>query len=381
MKKKILILNSYYLPGVKGGGPIQSIKNLVDNFSDKFDFYIITSDRDLGDYKPYENIEIREWVDNGNAKICYINKEKISLRYYLDIINGINYDIIYLNSFFSLKHSIIPIILKKIHKINDKPIIIAPRGEFSNGALGLKSIKKKIYIRMSKIFKLYDGVKWHATTDLEKCDIQKIFGNNTRVRIAANLTANYKNLKYDKNIKKNPGELKLVYVSRIHPMKNLLQTLKILNKVEGRVEFNIYGPIEDVRYWEQCEKVINDMPSNIIVKYNGLIPNERLSSMYKEQHVFLLLTLGENFGHAIAEALIGGCPVVISDRTPWKNLEVYNVGWDLALENEKVILDTINFLANLDDDQYQILSRNAFEFSKEKSNNVKELSTYVELFS
>lgn len=381
MKKKVILLTSYYLPGVKGGGPIQSIKNLIDNFSDKFDFYIITSDRDLGDNKPYENIKIEEWVDSGNAKVYYINKDKFSLRTYIDIINGINYDMIYLNSFFSLKYSIIPIILRKFHKISNKPIILAPRGEFSNGALGLKSNKKKIYIRMSKILKLYDGVKWHATTDIEKGDIQKIFGNNTRVNIAANLTANYKNLEYDKSIKKKPGELKLVYVSRIHPMKNLLQTLKIINKIEGKVEFNIFGPIEDLRYWEQCEKVISDMPPNIYVKYNGLIQNEKLSSMYKGQHVFLLLTLGENFGHAIAEALIGGCPVVISDRTPWKNLAVYNVGWDVALENEELILDVINYLVNLDNDEYQILSRNAFSFSKEKSNNIKELSTYIELLS
>lgn len=381
MKKRVLILTACYLPGVKGGGPIQSIKNLVDNLCDQFDFYIITGDRDIGDSKPFENIKTEVWIENSNAKVYYIDKDKLSWKTSIDTIKSINYDILYLNSFFSFKYSIIPIILKRLHKIDDKPIILAPRGEFSNGALGLKSTKKKIYIKISKVMKLYNDIKWHATTDIEKPDIEKVFGNNIRVNIASNLTSNYKKIEYKKIIKKNPGELKLVYVSRIHPMKNLLQALEIINRVEGKIELNIYGPIEDVKYWEQCKKVIENMSSNISVKYNGLIQNDRLYDMYKEQHVFLLLTLGENFGHAIAEALIGGCPVIISDRTPWKNLEKYHVGWDVSLENEKIIIDIINQLVKLDNDEYQILSKNAFRFSKIRSNNANELRSYLGLFS
>jgi glycosyltransferase involved in cell wall biosynthesis len=48
----------------------------------------------------------------------------------------------------------------------------------------------------------------------------------------------------------------------------------------------------------------------------------------------LLPTLGENFGHSIIEALSAGLPVIISNRTPWKNLMVEGVGADLPLEDE-----------------------------------------------
>ena len=33
MTPKVLVLSEHYIPSVKGGGPIQSIKNLVDNQS------------------------------------------------------------------------------------------------------------------------------------------------------------------------------------------------------------------------------------------------------------------------------------------------------------------------------------------------------------
>ena len=47
--------------------------------------------------------------------------------------------------------------------------------------------------------------------------------------------------------------------------------------------------------------------------------------------LLFLPTAGENFGHAIQEALAAGCPVLISDRTRWRDLAPKGVGWDLPL--------------------------------------------------
>lgn len=100
--KKILIFTEYYLPGVKGGGPIQSIKNLVESLGKEIDFYIITTDRDIKDQKPYKDIKYNEWFNVGNAKVQYIDRKKIKLTEYINLINSVNYDKIFLNSFFHL---------------------------------------------------------------------------------------------------------------------------------------------------------------------------------------------------------------------------------------------------------------------------------------
>ena len=47
----------------------------------------------------------------------------------------------------------------------------------------------------------------------------------------------------------------------------------------------------------------------------------------------ILPTLGENFGHVIVEAWTAGCPVLVSDRTPWRQLASHGVGWDVALDH------------------------------------------------
>lgn len=378
--KKVLIMAGYYLPSVKGGGPVQSIKNLIDNFGDEIEFYIIAADRDLGDDKPFQTITLGKWIKLEKASIYYTKLNLLKWKKLASVINSVEFDILYLNSFFSLKDSIIPILLYKFNYISHTKIILAPRGQFTGGALGLKGLKKKIYLKAVKLLNIYKDICWHATTEIEKNQIVSIFGNEIKIHIANNLTSNLSELEFEKNLIKFIGELKLVYIARIHPMKNLLQTLEVLKKIKGNIEFSIYGPIEDKLYWSKCQNVIENMPNNIKVNYFGQIANEKVSIVYKENHVAILMTLGENFGHSIAEALIGGCPVIISDRTPWKNLSEFNAGYDIPLENEEAFISTINKYIDMDNKEYQVSSTSAFNFAKTNSNSYENIISYLKMF-
>jgi len=380
VKKKVLIFVGYYVPSVKGGGPIQSIKNLVDNLSDRIDFYVVAADRDLGDEKPFSGIKIDKWSEVGKAKVFYTNPATLTWRKTAKIINEVNYDVIYLNSLFSYKYSIIPILLRNIKMIASKSIVLAPRGQFSPGAFGLKNKKKSIFIKLSKIVGLYNSIIWHATADTEKRDIETIFGNNSNIIVANNLTANYKEVNFNKRIDKEIGELKVVFVSRIHAKKNLKKAIELLKSINGKIEFNIYGPLEDEYYWSECKKSIESLPENVKVVYRGIVDHDEIIKIFNSHHIFLFPTLGENFGHVISEAFIGGCPVIISDQTPWNKLEEKKVGWDLKLNDEESFIKAIQYCVNLDNREYQEISKKAFEYGKNMSNNTNDISNSYKLF-
>lgn len=381
MKKKVLIMAGYYVPSVKGGGPIQSIKNLVDSLSDIIDFYIIAADRDLGDDTTFANIKVDTWLQVGKAKVFYTNISKLTWKKTAEVINSIEYDVIYLNSFFSYKFSTVPILLSKMKRISRKPIVIAPRGQFSPGALGLKSGKKKLYIKITKALGLYKDIAWHATADTEKSYIDTLFGNEETVTVASNLTANYRDLNYDKHLEKKKGELKIVFISRIHPKKNLKGAIELLKDIEGKIEFNIYGPLEDKAYWLECEKLIIDLPKNIKATYHGVVEHKNIINAFKVNHVFLFPTLGENFGHVISEAFIGGCPVIISDQTPWRDLEKEKVGWDIDLKNEYKFKKVLQKCIDMNQEEYTIVSINSFNYGKRKSLNNENKLNYKSLFN
>jgi len=69
-------------------------------------------------------------------------------------------------------------------------------------------------------------------------------------------------------------------------------------------------------------------------------------------HLFLLPTRGENFGHAILEALSAGCPVLISDQTPWRGLESSGIGWALPLTEPERFRAVLNQCIAMDEAEF-----------------------------
>ena len=77
-------------------------------------------------------------------------------------------------------------------------------------------------------------------------------------------------------------------------------------------------------------------------RYPGSADHEQVPQIIERYDLFFLPTLGENYGHVIAEALTAGTPVLLSDATPWRNLNSHGIGWDIPLNaGEDVFLKTI----------------------------------------
>ncbi len=111
--------------------------------------------------------------------------------------------------------------------------------------------------------------------------------------------------------------LRMVFLSRISPMKNLDYLLRILKKVTRQMDVSLYGTLENAEYWAECERLIQELPSHIVVHYYGEVNPRDVHNVFAEHDVFFFPTRGENFGHVIFESLSVGTSVVLSDQTPW----------------------------------------------------------------
>jgi len=337
-KPKILILVNYYLPGYKAGGSLRTITNMVDHLSDNFEFLIITRDRDLGDKRPYPDVIMNEWTRVGSAWVFYTSPEQQTLMGIKNIINTTSYDILYLNGFFDPLFTLKPLLLRRMGQLRNTPVVLAPRGEFSDGALRLKSLKKKVYIWSVSLLGLYNNLCWQASSEYESEDIQNEFavsGENIHVALDLSVKAVAENI-WHKSRGTKTKELRIVFLSRISPMKNLDYALRILKKVTTHLTFDIYGPIEDESYWIMCQSLAEMTPKNVKINYCGSVAAKQVSSIFSQYDLFFFPTRGENYGHVIAESLSVGTPVLLSNKTPWKNLEKDGLGWDVELENVDV---------------------------------------------
>ena len=148
-KKVVLILVRYYLPGSKSGGPGRSLANLINSLGDEFDFKVITSDRDWLDDSSYKEVEIDAWNQIGKAQVYYLSYKGRSLFALSKLLNQVTHDVMYLNSFFSYDFSVKPLLLRFLRRIPERPVILAARGELSQGALAIKYFKKAAFRRMA----------------------------------------------------------------------------------------------------------------------------------------------------------------------------------------------------------------------------------------
>ncbi len=378
VKKKILVFIDWYLPGYKAGGPIQSCANLVEHFCNDFDFYIVTRDTDYCENEPYHTIKSNQWntLING-SKVYYISQSALSASLLKEICKKEDFDLAYINGVYSFYFSILPLYyLRKRHK----KVILATRGMLAKSAVNVKRTKKLLFLKLSKLIGLFSGITFQASTLAEVEDIKKAFGKNAKIQLAANLPKKGSS-RINPTREKISGKLKLINIARIAPEKNLKFALEILKDVKAEINFDFYGPIYNDDYFGECTQLIKELPENILVTYKDSIESEKVNKAFQQSHAMLMPTLGENFGHIILESFVAGCPVIISNQTPWRNLESRKLGFDISLSNKVKFVNAIEQLASLGQEEFNSWSKCTFDFGSEYLNNPEILKQNLNLLN
>ncbi|MBI1780018.1 MAG: glycosyltransferase [Sphingobacteriales bacterium] len=369
MKPAVTIFYDYFSPAYKAGGPIRSLQNLVRLLGEQYQFSIITGAFDKGDDRVLPGICLNVWNDKENGtKVFYWSGGLTRLLHVLKQCAG---SAIYINGIYSPWFNILPLILYK------NKIILAPRGMLHEGALNQKSLKKKVYLFFFKLLGWHRKVVFHATDEKEMEFIRRQFGNNVKVFVAPNVPENMGMLPV---LSKKPGNLNLVSVALVGPMKNYHLVLSALKNVKENVTYNIYGPVISREYWNECLKIINELPENIQVNYHGELLPEKVKEVLEENHIFILPSVSENFGHALFESFSAGKPVITSNNTPWKNLQNFKAGWNAETSTD-ALARIINEACDLKSSDYEVLCKGAKAIADNYFSRVNFSEAYKQLFT
>ena len=370
---EVLIIIDHYLPGRLAGGPVTTISNMTHLLTGHVRCLVVTRNYDL-DGGIYSSIEPGKPYSINGATVLYLEKKRFNSSTFrqLTVKHGVRY--VYLNGFFSPT----TIRLLLAHQVSKLParLVVAPRGEFSRGALALKTRKKALYLGFFRQLRLWKNIDvFQASTVLEQEDIWRVLGP-VPVKVAADVPAPV-------NAPSVLGWVpasRLVFIGRISPMKNLDYAISVLATLTEPVQLDIYGPLEDQTYWKQCLSRIATCPAHVKIRYCGVLEHDQVGLTFAQYDAFLFPTRGENYGHVIHESLAAGCPVIVSDQTPWQELQDYSVGWTLPLDHPQGFTEAIRQTLHQAPQEAQARRQRCIDYAIQISTNPEVLADNLALF-
>ena len=216
------------------------------------------------------------------------------------------------------------------------PTIVSPQGMLEPWALNNSFYKKKFawYLYQNRDLKYINVL--HATAEQEAENLKKL-GLKQPIAIIPN-GVNFENYDKTQNISKsnNNNELyvkkkdyrrKLLYLSRIHPKKGLINLVKAWEKLKSNEWKVIVAGPDEGGHRKDVEKLISEKKLSEYFEFIGPVEGKSKYDLYKSSDLFILPTYSENFGIVVAEALMSGLPVITTKGAPWEGLVKNNCGW------------------------------------------------------
>ena len=308
--------------------------NLVRALRDDFEFEVVTRDRDLGDTTPYSHASIESWRRAEAIAVRYLAPEESGFGSIARIMREIPHDLLVLNSVVSPQFALYPLLARRLSLIPRKPLLLSPHGELASSARAQKAWKKRPYLAAIGMLGLLADADFLALSAHEEEDIRRVVGPGSRVAVIPPMPAvGVVSSATEAHRPKQRGKLITVFLSRIDQIKNLDVAIRLIAETAGAT-LDIYGPVSDTGYWLRCRSLIETLHAGDRIRFCGGVDHRNVPDVLARYDLFLLPTGGENFGFAILEALAAGCPVLTSDRTPWKDFHALGLGATLPLEDD-----------------------------------------------
>ncbi len=250
------------------------------------------------------------------------------------------------------------------------PYVIRPAGSLMAEPQKHRSLRKRLYAALKERRHLNGAAAVHVASGIEAKSVSE-FGVRAPIVTVPNGIPGARLRPMAASVSSAPTDdrtcRKVLFLGRLHPIKGLDLLARAFGKVARSrkdVHLIIAGPEGKKGYRSTVERYLRDEGVLDKTVFTGELEGERKWQAYREADVFVLPSRSENFGIAVAEAMASGIPVVVSQETPWQDVETRKAGFWVPLDAQKFAEAIITIL-----DQPRLaaeLSRNGCALVREK---------------
>lgn len=313
-ESRILVFGGGFLPGTRDGGPTQTMVKRLAACPGSVACDVIVRDREAGDLKPYPGLSGRA-VPFRQHTIHYINVR--DPRHWVRLIarlRGRQFLAWSIHNLWGVYFALAPAVLSVVFR-QLRLVCISPHGQLAQGALARRARIKKILLPLWRALMLHPKFLVVASSAREMQQIQEAIPGCRAITSDGSLAVP------PNDLATCSGDIpRMIFLSRIHPIKNLHLLLQALKGIDQPFILDLYGPLVDAEYWERCQELIRELDGPGVVSYRGEVAPSEVAETFSRYDLFVLPTQTENFGNVISESLAAGCPVMCSPNTPWTSV-------------------------------------------------------------
>ena len=335
------------------GGPSQMVLGLAPALARQgVKVTVLTTDSngDTGQ-KPLD-VTLNSPVEQDGYEIIYFKCSPFRrYKFSVDLLKWLNshaseYDLAHIHALFSPVSST----AAAVCRAKKLPYILRPLGTLDPADLRKKKQLKQLYAAGLERPNIKKAAAIHFTSEQE-AKVSHRFGVNTRdlviplgVKEAEKKCSDSKLTVSNKfNIPDNVP--KVLFMSRIDPKKGLDLLIPALEKLlsEGLdFHFILAGTNpQDPNYEQKIQSQIKASTLDKHTTITGFVTGELKSALLETADLFVLPSYYENFGIAVAEAMVAGIPVIISDQVHiYQDISGSESGW-VGTTNTESIADLL----------------------------------------
>lgn len=329
------------------GGPSQMIRGLSAALArENVEVTILTTDANGDVGQPPLDVPLNKLISVNGYQICYFRcspfrRYKFSLGLLQWLAQyGKEYDLAHIHSLFSPVSTAAAIVARNINL----PYILRPLGTLDPADLQKKKQLKQIYAALWEATNLAKAAGIHFTSQ-EEARISHRFGRKTRdiivplgVELSGDLpTTGLARQKW--NIE--PDIPLILFMSRIDPKKGfdlLVPALATLQSEGVDFHFVLAGSnFQNLDYERSVVRMVEETGLRSRTTITGFVKGEDKLALLQDADLFVLPSYYENFGIAVAEAMLAGLPVLISNKVYiWDAIQAADAGWVAQCDREDI---------------------------------------------
>ncbi|MDY6940065.1 MAG: hormogonium polysaccharide biosynthesis glycosyltransferase HpsP [Cyanobacteriota bacterium] len=309
------------------GGPSQMVRGFSAALARQgVDLTILTTDANGDRGQPPLNVPLDRPVSQQGYQVRYFRCSPFRrYKFSIDLLRWLwqhapEYDLAHIHALFSPVSSAAAWVARQ----RNLPYILRPLGTLDPADLQKKKQLKQIYAAFLEKGNITGAAALHFTAPRE-AEISHRFGAQTRDLVIPLgvtpptkseidpldiLKSHLPDLKYDR-----PW---ILFLSRIEPKKGLDLLIPALEKLLSQgleFQFILAGSNpQDPEYEARIQQQIAASPLIEQTAIAGFVTGELKSALLQRADLFVLPSYYENFGIAVAEAMVSGTAVAISDR-------------------------------------------------------------------